>query len=72
MWNIARGEESKLPRVGRVEAWQQWRVAAFFLVCRYLGVGVVEFLWLCAARLEKWDLLIPCVELVNDDSRWGL
>jgi hypothetical protein len=43
MWIIAHGEESKLPRMGRVEAWQRWRAAAFFPVCRYLGVGVVEF-----------------------------
>jgi hypothetical protein len=36
------GEESELPRVGCVEAWQQRRTAVFLLLCRCLGVGVVE------------------------------
>jgi hypothetical protein len=40
----------------------------FLLVCRCLGVGVVEFLWLCAALLGKSGVLVPCVELSNNDS----
>jgi hypothetical protein len=44
----------------------------FRLVCRCLGVGIVEFLWSCTDRLEKSELLIPCVELGIDDSRWVL
>jgi hypothetical protein len=37
-----------------------------------LGVGIVEFLWPCAGCLGKSELLVPCVELTNDDSKWGL
>jgi hypothetical protein len=37
-----------------------------------LSVGIVEFLWPCAGRLGKSELLVPCVELSNDDSKWGL
>jgi hypothetical protein len=66
------GEESELPRMGCVEAWQRWRTAGFTHVCRCLGVDVIEFLWPCAARLGKSELLVHCVELGNDDSRWGL
>jgi hypothetical protein len=33
MWTLARGEESELPRVERVESWQRWRAAVFLLVC---------------------------------------
>jgi hypothetical protein len=43
------GEESELPRVGCVEAWQRWCAAAL-LVCQCLGVGVVEFLWSSTSR----------------------
>jgi hypothetical protein len=37
------------------------------LLCWVLGIGAVEFLWPCAVRLAETDLLVPCVELVNDD-----
>jgi hypothetical protein len=37
------GEESELPRVGYVEAWQRRRTAIFPLLCRCLNVGVVVF-----------------------------
>jgi hypothetical protein len=30
------------------------------------------FFWPCAARLAESELLVPCVELDNDDSRWAL
>jgi hypothetical protein len=30
------------------------------------------FFWPCAARLVKSKLLVPFVELGNDDSRWTL
>jgi hypothetical protein len=71
-WFKKIGEESKLPRVGCVEAWQRWRTAVFLLVYRVLSVAVVEFLWPCAARLAESRLLITCVELDNDDSGWVL
>jgi hypothetical protein len=66
------GEESELPRVGCVEAWQRRRTAIFILLCRCLGVGGVEFLWPCAARLAESEMSVPCVELDNDDSGWVL
>jgi hypothetical protein len=57
------GEESELPRVGCVEAWQRWRTAIFLLLCRCLDVGVVVFsLAMCGPSCE--------VELGNDNSGW--
>jgi hypothetical protein len=55
-----------------VEAWQRRRTAIFILLCRCLGVGGVEFLWPCAARLAESEMPVPCVELVKDDSGWIL
>jgi hypothetical protein len=40
----------------------------FLFLYRVLGVGVVEFLWPCAAYLTESELLVPCVEPSNDDS----
>jgi hypothetical protein len=53
------GEESKLPRMGCGGL----ATAAHrgLPPCRVLGVGVVEFRWPCAARLEMLELLVPCV-----------
>jgi hypothetical protein len=45
---------------------------SFFLLCRCLGVDVVEFLWTCVTVLGESELLVPCVELDNDDSGWAL
>jgi hypothetical protein len=35
---------------------------------RCLGVDIVESLWTCVAHLEESELLLPCVQLGNDDS----
>jgi hypothetical protein len=34
-------------------------------VCRCLSVVVVEFICTCVVRLEKSELLVPCVELAT-------
>jgi hypothetical protein len=67
------GEESELPCVGCVEAGQRWHTAVFCLVCRCLGVGVVEFLWPCTTRLGRRSYLSlmlssATMTLDNDDS----
>lgn len=63
------GEESKMPRVGCLEAWQRRRVAVFLL----LGIDIVGFLhWPCVVCFGESKLLVLCVELSNDDSGWAL
>jgi hypothetical protein len=44
------------------------RSSSFGARFKVLGVGVV-FFWPCAIHLAKSELLVPCVELGNDDSR---
>jgi hypothetical protein len=66
------GEKSELSCVACAEAWQQRCTAFFFLLCRVLGVGVVKFIWPSVVRLVESELLVPCVELSIDGSRWVL
>ena len=54
------GEESKL----HLMAWgglERRHTAIFLLLCRCLSVGVIMFLWLCAAHLVESELFISCV-----------
>jgi hypothetical protein len=57
---------------GMLRLWQRWHAAIFLLLCGFLGVGVVEFIWPSVAHLAESELLVLCVEVSNEDSGWAL